>query len=442
MNTVVEKLPKCLATLRVEVPADEVAKERSTIVATLTRKARIPGFRPGKTPKAVIEKRFAKDISAELTEKLVDAAFKQALEQEQLKVLDLGTIGDATFGEDGGFSFSTTLTLAPEFTLPDYKGIPVTAPPAALPEGVLDAQLQHVRERFAEYPDITDRTAELGDFAVIDYTSTVDGQPTEEFLGKPAGFLAGREGFWVRLGDEHFLPGFAAQVVGMAAGEARDIPIPLPEDFAVAGLAGKTLVLATTLKELKQAVPAELNDELANRIVPGKTMEELTGLIEQNLIQEHERRISDHKVNQIIAYLNSSVDFELPESLILDETQTQADDLVERGLEAGMSEEEIQTRQDEIFNAASHQAVNNIRTNFILREIAAVENLAISDQELATHLVEVAVSRKLDPKKFIGELRKSKRIESVRRSMLVGKAIDFLLEHATVTEESSQPLAE
>ncbi|MCU0780039.1 MAG: hypothetical protein MUF04_02930, partial [Akkermansiaceae bacterium] len=220
------------------------------------------------------------------------------------------------------------------------------------------------------------------------------------------------------------------------------IPVQLPDDYGIAALAGKSLVLATTLKELKLSVPAELNDDLANRISPGKTMAEITDIIGHNLAAEHERRIADHKVAQIIQFLNSSVDFELPESLIRDETQSQADELVERGLEAGMSEGEIEQRQDEIFSAAGHQAVSNIRTNFILREIAAKENLAVTDHELAAHLVEVAISRKTDPKKVIGELRKNNRLESIRRSMLVGKAIDFLLEHASVTEAAPEPLAE
>lgn len=440
MNIVVEKLPKCAANLRVEIPADTVSKERETIVRAYSSKARIPGFRPGKAPRAVVEKRFAKEIEGELLEKLVDNALRDALKQEELKVLDFGTVKDLTIGAEGTCSFQTTLTLAPEFTLPEYKGIAVTAPPAAVPDADLASQLESLRERFADFTAIEDRAAEAGDFAVIDYTSTVNGQPTEEFLGKSAGYLSGREGFWVRLDEKFFLPGFASQAVGMTVGESRDIPITLPEDYPVAGLANQTLVLATTLKELKLSVLPELTDDFANRLAPGKTMEEVTTMIRENLAYERERKISDHKVNQIIEHLTNQVDCELPETLVTEETQSQADSMVERGVRAGMSEEEIQEQQNEIFAAAGQQAVSNLRTNFILREIAAAEKLAINDKELVSHLIQIATSRKVEPKKFIKDMQRAGRIEGVRQSMLIGKTLDFLLEHATVTEDPAAEL--
>jgi trigger factor len=440
MNIVVEKLPNCAASLRVEIPAETVSKERDTIVRTYSSKARIPGFRPGKAPRAVVEKRYAKEIEGELVEKLVDDALRDALKQETLKVLDFGTVKDLTFGAEGSCSFNTTLTLAPEITLPEYKGIPVTAPPAAVPDEDLAKQLESLRERFADFTAIEDRAAAIDDFAVIDYTSTVNGQPTDEFLGKSAGYLSGREGFWVRLNDQFFLPGFAGQAVGMNVGESREIPISLPEDYPVAGLANQTLVLATTLKELKLSVLPELNDEFANRLAPGKTMEEVTTMIRENLAYERERKISDHKVNQIIEHLTTQVDCELPENLLTQETQSQADSMVERGVRAGMSEEEIQEQQNEIFAAAGQQAVSNLRTNFILREIAAAEQLAIEDKELVSHLIQIATSRKIEPRKFIKDMQRQGRIEGVRQSMLIGKTLDFLLEHATVTEDPAAEL--
>ena len=137
---------------------------------------------------------------------------------------------------NGSITFVSKLTLAPEVTLPEYKGITVTVPPLAVPDEEIEAQLTALQERFADFNDIEGRPAAMGDFAVIDYTSTVDGKPTEEFLGKPAGYLSGREGFWVRLDEKAFLPGFAAQLVGMNVGDSREITVTLPEDFPVADL--------------------------------------------------------------------------------------------------------------------------------------------------------------------------------------------------------------
>ncbi|MGB5560250.1 MAG: trigger factor, partial [Paracoccaceae bacterium] len=359
MNIVVEKQPNCVATLRVEIPADKVKGQRDQIVRGYSSKARVPGFRPGKAPRAIIEKRFDKEISEELNEALFNEAFDEAMKQEEtLKVLDFGMPQDLTTQPDGGISFVSILTLAPEFTLPEYKGVSVTVPPLDVPDEDVQAQLTALQERFADFKDIEGRPAAMADYAVLDYTSSVDGKPTEEFLGKSAGFLTGREGFWVRLDEKAFLPGFAAQLVDMNAGDSKEITITLPEDFPVADLQNREIVFSTTLKELKEAILPALDDELATKLAPGKTIADITEIIRENMQQERKRKIDDMKVNQIVAHINSLVDFELPEELVNQETQSQADALVQRGVQSGMTEDEIASQQAEIFASAGNQAVS------------------------------------------------------------------------------------
>jgi trigger factor len=442
MNIVVEKQPKCVATLRVEIPADQVQGQRDQIVRGYTSKARVPGFRPGKAPRAIIEKRFEKEISEELNEALFNEAFDEAMKQETLKVLDFGMPQDLTTLPGGGISFVSKLTLAPEVQLPEYKGITVTVPPLAVPDEDVQAQLKALQERFADFKGIEGRPAAMGDFAVIDYSSTVEGKPTEEFLGKAAGYLTGREGFWVRLDEKAFLPGFAAQLVGMNPGDSKEITITLPEDFPVADLQNREMVFSTTLKEMKEAILPVLDDELAAKLAPGKTMAEITEIIRENMQGERKRRIDDMKVNQIVAHFNTQVDFELPEDLVTHETQSQADAMVQRGVQSGMTEDEIASQQTEIFASAGHQAVSNLRTNFILQEIARVEEIVATDAELVNHLVRVAESRKVAPKKFIKDMQRAGRLPSVRSSIVIGKAIDFLVEHAEVVESAEATLTE
>ena len=131
-----------------------------------------------------------------------------------------------------------------------------------------------------------------------------------------------------------------------------------------------------------------LDDELAARLAPGKTIAEITDIIRENMQGERKRKIDDMKVNQIVAHFNSLVDFELPEELVTQETQSQADAMVQRGVQSGMSEDEIASQQAEIFASAGHQAVTNLRTNFILQEIARVEKIAVTDCELVNHLAQ------------------------------------------------------
>lgn len=442
MNIVVEKQPKCVATLRVEIPADKVSGQREKIVKGYASQARVPGFRPGKAPRAVVEKRFQKEITEELNGVLINEAYDEALKQESLNVLDFGVPEDVTTQPDGSVTFVSKLTLAPEVTLPEYKGVAVTIPPLAVPDEEVDAQLTALQERFADFKDIEGRAAAMGDFGVIDYTSTVEGKPTDEFIGKSASYLSGRDGFWVRLDEKAFLPGFAAQLVGLNVGDSKEVAVTLPEDFPVADLRNKELVFQVTLKELKEAQLPALDDELANKLAPGKTMEDIKDIIRENMAGERRRKIDDMKVNQIVAHFNAQVDFELPEELVNQETQNQANAMVQRGVQSGMSEDEITSQQDEIFASAGHQALSNLRTNFILQEIARAEKITVSDQELVNHLVQIATARKVAPKKFIKDMQRAGRIQNIRSSMAIGKTIDFLVEHANVTESADTTIDE
>jgi trigger factor len=442
MNIVVEKQPKCVATLRVEIPAEKVQGQREQIVRSYASKVKIPGFRPGKAPRSVVEKRFQKDINEELHGQLINEAFDKALRQESLKVLDFGSPDGITNQPDGGISFAAKIMLAPEFPLPEYKGLTVTVPPLELPEEELQSQLKSLQERFADFKAIENRAAVMGDFAVIDYSSTVDGKPTEEFLGKPAGYLSGREGFWIRLDEKAFLPGFAAQLLGMNPGDTREIKITLPEDFPVADLQNREMVFSVKLGELKEAELPPLDDQLAAKLAPGKTIAEITEIIRENLAQERKSRIEDMKVNQMIEQINSQLDFELPDELLIRETQSQADALVSRSIKAGMSEQEVASQQVEIFANASQQAIVNLRTNFVFQEIAHAEGIVVSDAELATHLTRVAQSRKIPPQKLIKDIQKAGRLQSIRSSILVGKTIDFLLEQVKVIESAEMTLTE
>ena len=440
MNIVVEKQPKCVAILRVEIPAERVSSQREQITKGYASKARLAGFRPGKAPRAVVEKRFSKEISEELNNLLVNEAYDQALKQESLNVMDFGVPEDVTTQPNGTITFASKLTLAPEVVLPNYKGLSVTVPPAAVPTEEVNVQLTSLQERYAEFNNVEGRAAEMGDFAVIDYTSTVEGKSVDEFLGKAAGYLSGREGFWVRLDEKAFIPGFTIQLVGIAAGDSREITVTLPEDFPVTELVNQVLVFQVSVKELKNATLPALDEEFANKLAPGKTMEEIRGFLTETMADERLRKINDMKVNQIVAHFDAQVDFDLPEDLIAQETQSQADAMVKRGVESGMTETEIESQQTEIFAAATTQAVSSLRTNFILQEIARVEKLVVSDSDLIAYLAQIANSRKVAPKKFIKDLQRADRLPSIRSSMMIGKAIDFLVEHANVIESTETPL--
>lgn len=437
MNIAVEKQPKCIAILNVEVPSADVAAKRASITSTYASQAKLPGYRPGKAPKAVIEKRFGKQISEELTESLFGAACDKALETENLKVLDFGFPDNINERPDGSIAFETRLILAPEFTLPNYKGIEIKAPSTEVTDEEINTQLESLRERLAEFEDVTDRAIQNDDIAVVDFTTTLDGVSLTEAIGEKGQYLAKRENHWLPVKEGSFLPGYAEQLVGSKTGDQKDVTITLDDAFPFEELRGKAIVLHTTVQGIKAPKLPELNDEFAEKLVPGKTLDEIKAIIRENMGIEKTKQINELKVSQIVEKLNIAVSFELPEEIVKREVQNQANSLVEQGSQQGASDEDMLKQQEEIFSVATKRAITNLRTNFLLQEIAQAEKISVSDADLLGHISQIAQQRKQPIKKVIKDLQKNRQIQSIRNSMLIGQTIDFLVEQANVTEVSA-----
>lgn len=432
MKITVERQSTCAATLSVEIPSDQLREERQKIIRAFSNQARISGFRPGKIPRTVIEKRFGEQITAELEQRMMQNALNEATEKEDLRVIDASPPEDTAHHPDGALTFSSALTIAPEFELPDYKNIVLEIPDRAVTDEDIESEIQNVLNRYAEYTDITDRPVQAGDFAVIDYGSQLEGKPTEEAVGQSVGYLGGGEDYWLKMEDDSILPGFSKELEGAALNEERDFKCPVPEEFPVEELRGLELDFHVSLKGIKEQTLPDLTDELAAEILPGSDVNGLTETIRGNLEHQLNQQIEEFKVSQLLEKLTAMVQFDLPPELLNAETQGQADEMVKRGLGSGMSEDEIEERQNEIFTAATQRAQMNLKTDFLLQRIAEKEEIQFTQEEFANRVAAMANQAKKPIKTFAEELQKSGRLRGVQHSMLLSKTIDFLLEHAKV----------
>ncbi|MDB4438492.1 trigger factor [bacterium] len=435
MNIRLEKKEKCLATLSIEVPAETVADERAKVLKAFVTQARIPGFRPGKAPKAVIEKAHGEDISQEVESRIIQNSFQEALrENEDLKVLNVKNPENVTHQADGSLTFEAELITSPEFTLPDYKGLDIEVPKAEVTDEIVDENLDQLRQRFADYEDIEGRAAEKGDLAVIDYTATIDGKPLDEVGGEQAKPLASNEGYWIRLDEEAFFPGFTDGLVGLKPNDDKEIKVTLPDDFPIESIRGMEADFAVTVTGLKSEKLPKLDDDFANQIEQGKSLDDVKALIRDDLEMRQKRQLEEIKINAVLAKLNDAVDFDVPEDFLQSETQGQADAMVKEGMEAGMSEDQVQERQEGLFEEAQVRAKNSLKTNFLLTEIAAAEEFKVENSDMLQRVTKMAKQAKKPVKGFMKELQKSGQLGNIRQNMLFSKAIDFLVEHANVTE--------
>lgn len=435
MNIRLEKKEKCLATLSIEVPAETVADERAKVLKAFVTQARIPGFRPGKAPKAVIEKAHGEDISREVESRLIQNSFQEALkENEDLKVLNVKNPENVTHQPDGSFTFDAELITSPEFSLPEYKGLAIDVPKVDVTDEIVAENLEQLRQRFADYEDIEGRAAEKGDLAVVDYTATIDGKPLDEVGGEQAKPLASNEGYWIRIDEEAFFPGFTDGLIGLKPNEDKEITVTLPDDFPIEAIRGMDAVFAVTVTGLKSEKLPELDDDFANQIEQGKSLDDIKALIRDDLEMRQKRQLEEIKINSVLAKLNELVDFDVPEDFLQSETQGQADAMVKEGIEAGMSEEEVQERQEGLFEEAQVRAKNSLKTNFLLTEIAEAEGLKVENSDMLQRVTMMAKQAKKPVKGYMKELQKSGQLGNIRQNMLFSKAIDFLVEHANVTE--------
>jgi trigger factor len=432
MNVEVENLPNCIASLRIELPPDRVTKEWNEVVRGFKQAARIPGFRPGKAPPNVIEAKFRKEIQEELTKKLVSETTREAIREKGLKVLSISDVDDVEFTPEKSMRFTATLITAPEFELPDYKGIPVRIPSSEVTEREIQKGMDNLRESRATFSDVEGKALDVGDYAVIDYATSVDNQPLLEVLPKVPKMLSGGRDFWIKMDGNAFLKGFSEELIGMNPNQTREFDLTVADDYPITNLAGKTLHFNVTLKLIKNMQLPDVNDEFASQIRNGFTLDQLHNALREDMTSEKRQRAETLKHNQIIDYLVSRVECELPQSYVKDETRRIMSEIVQQNQRRGITEDVLRENQKEIVSAASRNAKERLKANFILTKIAENEKLEVSASEVKERVQQLADQYRTSFQKMKSELDEKRAIGQVREEVLIGKVLDFLTSNANI----------
>jgi trigger factor len=436
MKVEVEKQPGSVSTLQIELPPDEVSKEWDAIANSFARFAKIPGYRPGKAPRAVIEKRFRKEIQDELTKKLVSKSYHEAIEQKQLRVASLANIEDVQLGEDKSMRFRATVVTVPEFELPEYKNISVQLPETKVAESEIDAAVERLRDQSAEFADIPERGLEMDDFAVIDFEGSSDGKPISQIAPHASKNLHGGKKFWLRLASDNFLPTFCEQIVGQKPGETRTVNVDFATDFPVKELAGRRANYNVTVREIKQKILPAVDDVFAAKLIPGKTLGDLRQVIEHDLAHEKEHERERAKEGQLVKYLHEQIQFELPPALLKSETRRILTDLVQRNRERGVPDEMLKDKEKELIETAAGLGAHRLKTNFILHRIAERENIKVTREDINARLREEAARYNVPVEKMRKELQEHDGLDAFTEQILLGKTLDFL--KANVSVEAAQ----
>ena len=432
MNVVVEPLPNCLATLRVEVEPERVNKAIDQLLHEFGQSVRVPGFRQGKAPRSVVEKKFKKQIREELEGKLLRESTWEAIEEKKLRVLQVTNVEDVQLGEDKRMSFTATVVTQPEFELPNYSGLVLESKSTELTEAEIDESIEALREQAADFADVAERAAAMEDYVVVSYEGTVNGKPVHESFPKAGKPLSGNDEFWIKMTDEAFFPGYCAQLVGANPGETREFDIEVPADFPVEGMAGVKIHYKVGLKAIKEKVLPELNDEFAGSVIKGKTLVELRELAREELGRQKVAAVEAAKRNDIMKQLLASFECELPANMVRGETQRILGELVRENQARGVAEEVLKENQKELVGVASQNAREKLKGTFLLLRIAEAEGLRVSREEIFGRIAALAERYKVTFEKMAKDLEKSNGIDQLNEEIITAKTLDFLVSKANV----------
>ena len=443
MNVEFQALPNCLANLRIEVEPDAVTKKRDEVTKQYTKHAKLPGFRAGKAPRSVVEKKFNSEIKEEVTKQVLTDATRQAITDKGLRVLSLSEVEDVVWGDDQSLKFRATVILQPNFDLPDYKGIPITVPNADVTEKEVDEAIENLREQQADFPDVEPaRAAQMDDYVVVDYDGTIDGEPVHVKFPKAGKPLTHNADFWIKMTDEAFFPGFCQNLVGANVGDNREFDVEVPTDFPVEGMPGTKIHYKVTLKGVKARALPELNDEFADNIAKGKTLADLRVLAREELERQKKSNAETTKRNSVMSALLSKVECELPTHLVRQQTQSILSDIVRENQSRGVTEEVLKEHERELVGSAAQSARERLKGNFILLRIAEQEKIRVSEAELRARINQMAKRYEMSFDKMLKELQKRNAIDQISEEILSAKTLEFVAKEASVTISTEAPAAQ
>lgn len=431
MNVSVENLAPCKKLLRVELDAKSVDEIFDAITKDFQKQAALPGFRPGKAPRDMVVRKYGGEIKDEAKRKLIGDNYRKALDEQKIHAIGYPDIEEIQFDRGQNLIFAATIETAPEFQLPEYKGLPAKVEAKSVADADVAKALDLLRGQHAKFETVT-RELKAGDVAVVNYTGTIDGQPLTS-LAPTAKGLTEQKGFWVEIKPGSFIPGFSEQLIGAKAGEQRTVNVDFPADFVSKELQGKKGVYQVEVVEVKEKILPELNDELAKKY-GADNVEKLTIGVRTDL--ENELKYSRSKAvrQQVINTLLEKLNFELPESAVAAETRNLVYDLVRQNTQRGVAREMIEKQKDEIYAAAAGSAKERVRFAFIVQRIAEQEKIQVSQEDAMRRAQSVAAMNQIPLEQFIKDLQQRNGVNELFEQVLHEKVLELLEKNATITE--------
>jgi len=422
-------IEKNLHELKIGIDAETFSAAVSRVYKKQVKNITVPGFRKGKAPRSIIEKMYGKGVFYEdAINDLIPQVYTEALKESGLDVVSQPEF-DIESVDENGVVLLAKVYVKPEANIEGYKGIEVTKDTIRVTANEIRAEIDRVRERNSRMIDITDRAAQLGDTANIDYCGSVDGVP---FDGGKA------EGADLILGSGQFIPGFEDQIVGHNIGDEFDVNVKFPADYHAKELADKDAVFACKLNGLKLKELPELDDEFVRDVSDFDTVAEYEADVKAK-IKERKEADADRSVeDQLIDAIIEKLDCDIPEAMFENETENFVRDYDTRlrmqGLDLKTYFQYTGMDLDALRAQLRPQAEKQVKTRLALEKIASLENIVASDEEVEAEYARLAEAYNMEVEKIKESIEAADLAEDIK----VKKAVDLIKAEAVVAKKSSK----
>ena len=390
----------------------------------------VPGFRKGKAPKHIIEKMYGKGVFYdEALNDIAPKAYEDAIKDQNFQIVSQPEF-DVTDIGDEGVTFTAKFYVKPEVEIADYLGIPATKTVREATDDEVNAEIEQTQKRNSRQVEITDRAAQNGDIAVIDFDGYVDDKP---FDGGKA------EKYNLTLGSGSFIPGFEEQIVGKNIGDEFDVNVTFPEDYHAKELAGKPAVFKVKLHELKFNELPALDDEFAKDVSEFDTFDEYKADVKAKINDRYKAQADGEVEEQLISALNEKLKAEIPEPMYVAETENFVRDFDNRlrmqGLDLKTYFKYTGLDLDALRKQMRPQAERQVKTRLALEKIAALENIVPTAEEINEEYDKIMKAYNLEADK----VRELVAEDMVKEDVAVKKAVDLVKEKAVITEKAYDP---
>jgi trigger factor len=410
----------CKRSLEFSIPAEEVEAETGRVVAEVKKRAKLPGFRPGKVPEAMLRRHYEGDIRQQVLETLIPRHLHKRFEDDNLNVVGTPDIKDVHLHAGEPLRFKAEFEVIPEFELGEYRGIEVPYDEPAATDEDVDKRIEELRHQKAEYVNVDPRALEDGDFAVLSLESVsgVEGEPVRS------------EEMTIEIGGQDTFPAFTENLRGMSPGESKEFDVTYPEDYGQPRLAGKAVRFQATVKGLRRRELPEVNDDFAQDLGDYRDLGELRDAVRRSILASREYEAQREAKNAIVENLVDMHEFPAPEALVERQIRNRLEQRLTEIASQGIDPRQLKLDWQKVKESQHDKALREVKASLLLGRIAQREQIGATRDEVDREVDRVAKQQREPFAAVRMRLEKEGALGRIAHHIETEKTLSFLFEHA------------